>query len=97
VRLFPLLLPALAACSAVSVTADFEGGSVGKVEQVSATQFRCGVAGQADQENRNRQASWYFFRLDGAKGKEITFTLTDLRGEYNYKAASACATTHPPV
>lgn len=97
-RFLPLLLPALAACSAVSVTADFEGGSVGKVEQVSATHFRCGVAGQADQENRNRQASWYFFRLDGAKGKEITFTLTDLRGEYNYKPGGLCVRDDtPPV
>lgn len=93
-----LLLPLAAACSSISVTADFEGGSVGKVEQVSGTHFRCGVAGQADQDNRNRQASWYYFRIDGAKGKEITITLTNLRGEYNYKPGGLCVRDDtPPV
>jgi hypothetical protein len=98
VRGLPLLLLPLAACSSVSIRADFEGGSVGKVERVSATHFRCGVAGQADQDHRNRQASWYFFRLDGAKGKEITITLTDLRGEYNYQPGGLCVRDDtPPV
>src|SRR6185436_3680411 len=78
----PLLL---AACSGPWISTDFEGGSLGKIERVSATQFRCAVAGQADQDGRNRQASWYSFRLDGAKDREVTVTLTELRGEYNYK------------
>ncbi|HVE40953.1 MAG TPA: M14-type cytosolic carboxypeptidase [Planctomycetota bacterium] len=92
-----LVLP-LAACSssAISVTSDFEGGSLGKVQQVSATHFRCAVAGQADQDGRNRQASWYSFRLDGAKGREVTITLTELRGEYNYKPAGLCVRDDTP-
>lgn len=97
-RYLPLFLFPLAACSSIAVTADFEGGSVGKVVQVSETHFRCGVAGQADQDNRNRQASWYYFRIDGMKGKEITITLTDLRGEYNYKPGGLCVRDDtPPV
>jgi hypothetical protein len=98
VRYLPLFFLPLAACSSVAITADFEGGSVGKVVQVSETHFRCGVAGQADQDNRNRQASWYYFRIDGMKGKEITITLTDLRGEYNYRPGGLCVRDDtPPV
>jgi hypothetical protein len=90
---------ALAGCStAATITADFEGGSLGKIEQISATEFRCAVAGQVDHEGRNRQASWYHFRVDNAKGREITVTLTDLKGEYNYKPAPACVRADtPPV
>jgi len=90
VKALALLFLPLAACSSLSVSTDFEGGNLGKVEQVSATHFRCAVAGQSDQDGRNRQASWYSFRLDGAKGKEVTITLTDLRGEYNYKPGGLC-------
>jgi hypothetical protein len=98
-RIAPLLLLPLAACSSgIAIRSDFEGGSLGKVEQVSATSFRCAVAGQADQDGRNRQASWYYFRIDGAKGREVTITLTDLRGEYNYKPGGLCVRDDtPPV
>jgi hypothetical protein len=87
---YGILALAAAGCSSVSISADFEGGSLGKIEKISDTEFRCAVAGQADHEGRNRQASWYHFRVDGAKGREITVTLTDLKGEYNYKPAPAC-------
>ena len=86
-----------AGCSpGISVAADFEGGSLGTVEQLSPTHFRCAVAGQADQDGRNRQASWYSFRLDGAKGRDVTITLTALRGEYNYKPANLCVRDDTP-
>ncbi len=78
------LLPA--ACAAqVAIRTDFEGACLGKVEKLSETSFLCRVPGQADREGRNRQVSWYFFRVDGARGKEVTVTLADLVGEYNYK------------
>ena len=97
-KFLPLLVLPLAACSGISIRTDFEGGSLGKVEQVSETSFRCAVAGQADQNGRNRQASWYSFRLDGAKGREVTVTLTDLRGEYNFKPGGLCVRDDtPPV
>src|SRR6185436_20686837 len=86
----------LAACSGPWISTDFEGGSLGKIERVSATTFRCAVAGQADQDGRNRQASWYAFRLDGAKGREVTITLSDLRGEYNYKPGGLCVRDDTP-
>ena len=58
----PLL--ALAACAGEPavrhvISTDFEGGSLGKVKRVAETTFVCAVEGQADQDGRNRQASWY--------------------------------------
>ena len=69
---------------AVSLHTNFEAGSLAKFEAVSPTHFRCSVKGEVDQDGRNRQASWYYFRLDDAAGKEITVELVDLAGEYNY-------------
>jgi len=99
VKALALLVLPLAACSSgISITTDFEGGSLGKVEQVSGARFRCAVAGQSDQDGRNRQASWYSFCIHGAKGREVTITLTDLRGEYNYKPGGLCVRDDtPPV
>lgn len=77
---------ALAGCaSGVSISSDFEGGSLGPAERISETRFRARVPGQADHEGRNRQVTWYFFRVDGARGREVSVTLTDLRGEYDYR------------
>jgi len=56
------------------------------VERVSATHLRCGVQGQADQDQRNRQASWYYFELRNLPNKPITIELVDIAGEYNYQA-----------
>lgn len=69
----------------ISIVTGFEGGALGKIEQVAATHFRCGVKGESDQDGRNRQANWYYFRVDGAKGKPLTIDLVDLSGEYNYR------------
>lgn len=69
----------------ISIRWDFDGGSLAEVDRVGADHFRCHVKGQVDQDGRNRQASWFYFRVDGAKGKLLTFTMVDLRGEYNYQ------------
>jgi hypothetical protein len=71
--------------AALTVHSDFEGGSIGPVHRVGPRHLRCGVKGEVDQDKRNRQASWYYFRVDGAAGGELTIDLTDLPGEYNYK------------
>lgn len=75
---------------AASLSSDFPGGNTGPVEWVSETKVRVGVPGQSDQDGRNRQASWYYFRLDDVQGAELEIVLTDLIGEYNYKKG-----THP--
>ncbi len=63
----------------------FEGARLERVEWVSDTQFRCHLKGDVDQDGRNRQANWYYFRVDGAAGREITVDLVGLPGEYNYQ------------
>ncbi|MGH9842926.1 MAG: M14-type cytosolic carboxypeptidase [Blastocatellia bacterium] len=74
-----------AAAKPISVFSNFEGGALGKIERVSETHFRCGVKGQSDQDGRNRQANWYYFRVGGGKGRSLTIDLIDLPGEYNYR------------
>ncbi|MDD4870223.1 MAG: M14-type cytosolic carboxypeptidase [Kiritimatiellae bacterium] len=92
------LLTVPAMCADITITTDFEGGMLGQVEKLSDTHFLCHVPGQADNDGRNRQVSWYFFCVNNAKGSELTFTLTDLRGEYNYKPGGICITDQsPPV
>ena len=80
--------------AAITFHADFEGGALGRVERAGPEHYRCGVPGQADQDNRNRQASWYYFRIDGAEGKRVTVDLVQLLGEYNYKAGTHAITQH---
>lgn len=70
---------------AISITSNFEGGSLGRVEKVADDHYRCHGIGQTDQDGRNRQASWYYFRVDHAKGRTLTFDIVDIPGEYNYQ------------
>ena len=78
------MLPLLA-LFVISFHANFEGGNLGSVDRIASNHFRCHVNGETDQDGRNRQASWFYFRVDGAKDQPLTLDLVDLRGEYNYK------------
>ena len=102
--LFTLGLLAISSCNqpaeqntenatAIAIHTDFEGGSLGNVEQLTETHWRCGLAGESDSENRNRQASWYYFRIEGAKDQTLTIDLTDLVGEYNYNPGTHAVTS----
>jgi murein tripeptide amidase MpaA len=71
--------------ASIKILTDFEGGSLGKAEQVSRAHLRCAVKGQSDQEHRNRQANWYYFELTNLPREPITIDLVDLAGEYDYK------------
>jgi hypothetical protein len=64
---------------------NFEGASIGRIEVVGPAEFRCHVEGQYDERGHNRQATWFYFRVDGAAGRELTLTMTDFVGEYNDK------------
>jgi len=75
--------------AAIGVTTNFEGGSAGKVEQVSATHLRVAVQGQSDQDGRNRQADWYYFQLDNLPKQQVTIDLVDL--------AASTTTGAPPI
>ncbi|MFO0809171.1 MAG: M14-type cytosolic carboxypeptidase [Gemmataceae bacterium] len=76
----------------VTFNTNFEGGSLGRVEAVGPNHYRCAVAGQQDQRGRNRQANWYFFRIDHARGRDLTLTLHDFVGEYNDKPGAVAMT-----
>jgi len=76
----------------IAVSASFEGGSVGRVEHVAPDYLKCAVKGQADQNNRNRQANWYYFRLDNLPASEVRIDFTDLVGEYNFRPGSHSVT-----
>src|SRR5512139_375685 len=78
--------------AAIAVSASFEGGSIGRVEQAAPNHLRCAVKGQADQNNRNRQANWYYFRLDGLPKGEFRIDFTDLVGEYNFRPGAHSVT-----
>ena len=82
-----LLLQWAAGAGAEGITfnLNFEGASLGRIERVSEAEFRCHVRGQQDERGRNRQATWYFFRMDAVRGKDIALTLTDFVGEYHDK------------
>jgi len=79
------LVAALERSARLTVRSDFEAGSIGRIEYVGPRHLRCEVKGEVDQDKRNRQASWYYFEVQGAAGHEITIELTDLLGEYNYR------------
>ena len=78
-----MLVPFLAAIQVIHT--GFEGARLERVEPVRATHFRCHLRGDVDQDKRNRQANWYYFRIDGAKDQEVIIDLTNLPGEYNYQ------------
>lgn len=73
---------------AIVFNKSFEGASLGKIEKTGETTFRCHVEGQYDERGRNRQVSWYYFRMEHVQGREVTLTLTDFVGEYNDKPGS---------
>ena len=75
-----------------SVHTDFKAGSLGHIEKIAETNFRLHASGQADQNNRNRQASWYFFRVDDAGIPEL------ILDKYNFKPNKGAITGDtPPV
>jgi hypothetical protein len=84
------MLPLIAA--AIAITTSFEGGSLGRVERPAPDRLRCAVRGQADANNRNRQANWYYFRLDQLPRAPIYLELTDLVGEYNFRPGAHAVT-----
>ena len=93
-----VLFLAASILSAASVHTDFEGASLGQIEKLSETNFRLHVAGQADQHNRNRQASWYYFRIDDAAAGQLILDMVGLPGEYNFKPNKGAITGDtPPV
>lgn len=87
---------ALTFCSAASIHWNFPGGRLERAEKVNDSYFRAHLSGEKDQDGRNRQANWYFFRIDGARGR-VTIDLVNLPGEYNYKPNRGAVTQDTPA
>jgi hypothetical protein len=81
-----------------SIISSIEGGSLGKVTEIASNHFRLAVIGETDQAGRNRQASWYYFRVEGAPKTAMIFDMVDLPGEYNFQPNKGAITDKtPPV
>ena len=65
----------------------FESASLGKIEKLGDTEFRVHLKGQQDARGRNRQATWFLFRMDDVGGREVTLHLASWKGEYNDRPA----------
>lgn len=82
------LSPLPAAEPDITFSTAFEGGSMGRIEKLGEANFRVHVQGQQDERGRNRAATWYCFRMDHVRGRDLTVTLTDFVGEYNDRPGS---------
>jgi hypothetical protein len=84
--------------AAITIHTDFEGGSLARTEKAGEAHFRLGVNGETDQNKRNRQATWYYFRVEGAGRDTVTLDMVDLPGEYNFRPNRGAITGDtPPV
>lgn len=81
---------------AISLTASFEGGNIRAFQQPAPGHFVIPLPGETDQDGRNRQANWYYFRLDGVRGRPLTLEITNLAGEYNYRPNKGAVTADTP-
>jgi hypothetical protein len=75
----------------------FESGSIGLIEKLGDDRYRLHVRGQQDARGRNRQATWFYFRMDDVAGRDITLVLTALRGEYNERPSLPSGPWFRPV
>lgn len=67
----------------------FDSGSLGRIDRLGEDEFRLHVAGQQDSRGRNRQATWFYFRMDDVAGRVLTLRFCDFKGEYNDQPARA--------
>lgn len=81
---------------AIRLVSDFEGGNIRSFSQPAPNYIVVPLPGEADQDGRNRQANWYYFRLDGIRNRPLTLEITNLAGEYNYKPNKGAVTADTP-
>ncbi len=64
------------------ITSDFEGGNFGNVTKLSANHF----AGEAETKLSEPKPMWYYFRIDGPAGNEVTVDVVNLGNIYGPRA-----------
>ncbi len=86
-----------AAPQSVTFDTGFEDACLGTIDVLGKNEFRLHVSGQYDEHGHNRQANWFYFRMDHVAGRDLTLVLTDLVGEYDNKpgAIALGPATHP--
>ena len=93
-RVFLFFIPFFVCIASVSAeesapirfNSNFPGGSLGKIVPLeSPDSFRCHIPGQYNESGRNRQTSWFFFRIENVKDRNITLVMTDYIGEYDLR------------
>jgi murein tripeptide amidase MpaA len=75
----------------------FESGSIGLIEKLGDDEYRLHVRGQQDARGRNRQATWFYFRMDDVAGRNLTIRLAAFRGEYNERPSTPAGPWMRPV
>jgi len=60
---------------AAGVFTDFEAGNAGKTEWIAKDHLRVAVQGESDQNKRNRAPNWFYFRVDGVAGRQLTIDI----------------------
>lgn len=76
----------------------FEAGLLERVERVTDDTFRLHIGGQHDERGRNRQVSWFCFRMHEAAGRDLTLTFTGYAPfEYFDRPAPAKNGFNPPA
>lgn len=107
-RFFQILIPVLFSglCFAqedpIRFNTNFPGAAIGRIDHLNENHYRLHVDGQYNQYGRNRQPTWFYFRIDGGKDRQITLSLTNFDGEYNNRKAQqrlirdcpVCSTDH---
>ncbi|MDO5580383.1 MAG: M14-type cytosolic carboxypeptidase [Planctomycetia bacterium] len=81
----------------IRFNSNFPGGAIGRIDLVSENNYRLYVDGQYNQYGRNRQPTWFYFRIDGGKDRKITLALTNFDGEYNNRKAQQRLVRDCPV
>jgi murein tripeptide amidase MpaA len=86
-----------AAAPRVTFNTSFESGSLGVIEQLGDNEYRLNVRGQQDAYGRNRQATWFYFRMDEVANRALTLRLSSFRGEYNLRPSTPAGPWMRPV
>ena len=95
-RVLLFFLTLLPAAAQSRISWNFEGGNLGRVESLSPHHLRAHLAGETDQDKRNRQANWYYFQVDTTPNTPVTIDLASIPGEYNYKPNRGAVTADTP-
>lgn len=92
------LFPGIIFAGPIKISADFDRGSIGEIRETTPGHFVGKTRHWVEPSGMNDQRYWFYFRINGAEGKEVCFELEDLEGTYRgKKQANFDANTRPVV